>query len=188
MRKKLLVSLLTLFVMAICIPAYVNAQPGKGKGWGNSPYARRLKMERKIEKERAKYRRKVAQERFKNAVRSRRATDNVYYGSRDRRYRDRDDRYRNDDYYGNDPYYDDDYYYDDDPYYDDGYYRDDRSVYRRHRNAINIGIGAGAGAVVGGIVGGKKGALIGAGVGAGAAAVYTYGINPKDKRRPRIYR
>ena len=31
-------------------------------------------------------------------------------------------------------------------------------VYRRHRNLINIGIGAGGGALLGGIVGGKKGA------------------------------
>lgn len=63
--------------------------------------------------------------------------------------------------------------------------RDRRSVYRRHRNLINIGIGTGAGAIVGGIIGGKKGALIGAGVGAGAGAAYTYGINPKKKRRYR---
>ncbi len=56
------------------------------------------------------------------------------------------------------------------------------SVYRRHRNLINIGIGTGAGAIVGGILGGKKGALIGAGVGAGAGAAYTYGIRPKKRR------
>jgi hypothetical protein len=67
-------------------------------------------------------------------------------------------------------------------YYNNGR-RDRRSVYSRHRNLINIGIGTGAGAIVGGIIGGKKGALIGAGVGAGAGAAYTYGINPKKKRR-----
>ena len=61
--------------------------------------------------------------------------------------------------------------------------RDQRSVYSRHRNAFNIGIGGAAGAIVGGIIGGKKGALIGAGVGAGSGAAYTYGINPKKKRR-----
>ncbi len=66
-------------------------------------------------------------------------------------------------------------------YYNNGR-RDQRSVYRRHRNLINIGIGTGAGAIVGGIIGGKRGALIGAGVGAGAGAAYTYGINPKKKR------
>ncbi len=66
-------------------------------------------------------------------------------------------------------------------YYNNGR-GDQRSVYRRHRNLINIGIGAGAGAIVGGIIGGKRGALIGAGVGAGAGAAYTYGINPKKKR------
>ncbi len=62
-------------------------------------------------------------------------------------------------------------------YYDDPYRP---SFYRRHRNVLNIGIGAGTGALLGGIFGGKRGALIGAGVGAGAGAAYTYGINPKN--------
>lgn len=35
------------------------------------------------------------------------------------------------------------------------------SVYRRHRNLINIAIGTGAGAIVGGLIGGKRGAGIG---------------------------
>lgn len=56
------------------------------------------------------------------------------------------------------------------------------SVYRRHRNLINIGIGAGGGALLGGIVGGKKGAGWGALAGAGAATIYTYKINPKKRR------
>lgn len=63
----------------------------------------------------------------------------------------------------------------------------DKNFYQRHRNLINIGIGGVAGAVVGGLIGGKKGALIGAGVGAGSGAAYTYGINPKDKKKERRY-
>ena len=59
----------------------------------------------------------------------------------------------------------------------------DKNIYDKHRNVINIGIGAGAGAIIGGLLGGKKGALIGAGVGGGGAAVYSYGINPKDKKK-----
>lgn len=57
-----------------------------------------------------------------------------------------------------------------------------QSVYDKHRNLINIGIGTGAGALIGAIVGGKKGALIGTAVGAGGSALYTYKINPKKKR------
>lgn len=56
------------------------------------------------------------------------------------------------------------------------------SVYRRHRNLINIGIGTGAGALVGGLAGGRRGAAWGALAGAGAGAVYTYKINPKQRR------
>jgi outer membrane lipoprotein SlyB len=68
--------------------------------------------------------------------------------------------------------------------------KEDKNIYDKHRNVINIGIGAGAGAIIGGLLGGKKGALIGAGVGAGGAAVYSYGINPKDdkKKKYRRYR
>lgn len=60
-----------------------------------------------------------------------------------------------------------------------------KNFYGRHRNAINLGVGTVGGAVLGGIFGGKRGALIGAGVGAGSGAAYTYGINPKNKRRYR---
>ena len=63
------------------------------------------------------------------------------------------------------------------------YREQNKNIYQRHRNAFNIGIGGAAGAIVGGIIGGKRGALIGAGVGAGSGAAYTYGINPKKKRR-----
>ena len=53
------------------------------------------------------------------------------------------------------------------------------SIYRKHRNLINIGIGTGAGALLGGLIGGKKGAAWGALAGAGGSAVYTYKIKPK---------
>lgn len=56
------------------------------------------------------------------------------------------------------------------------------SIYKRHRNLINIGIGTGAGALIGALVGGKKGALIGAAAGAGGSALYTYKIKPKQPR------
>ncbi len=61
------------------------------------------------------------------------------------------------------------------------------SFYRRHRNAINIGIGTGAGALLGGLIGGKKGVLLGSLVGAGGSALYTYKLNPKTKRYYRVY-
>ena len=61
------------------------------------------------------------------------------------------------------------------------------NIYQRHRNLINIGIGAGAGALIGGLTGGKKGALIGAAAGAGGGALYTYVINPKTKKREKRY-
>lgn len=60
-------------------------------------------------------------------------------------------------------------------------------VYKRHRNLINIGIGTGAGALIGALVGGKKGALIGGAIGAGGSALYTYKLNPKNKRYERVY-
>jgi hypothetical protein len=63
-----------------------------------------------------------------------------------------------------------------------------QSVYDKHRNLINIGIGTGAGALIGAIVGGKKGALIGAAAGAGGSALYTYKINPKTKKYYRVRR
>lgn len=56
------------------------------------------------------------------------------------------------------------------------------NVYERHRNVINIAAGTGAGALIGVLIGGKKGALIGTAVGAGGSALYTYKINPKDRR------
>jgi len=59
----------------------------------------------------------------------------------------------------------------------------DRSVWDRHRDKITTGIGAGAGAVLGGAVGGKKGSVIGALLGGGGAALYTYKLRDKNRRR-----
>jgi len=56
------------------------------------------------------------------------------------------------------------------------------SFYRRHRNMINMGIGAGAGALLGGLMGGRRGVAYGLMGGAGAGALYTYGLNPKRRR------
>jgi hypothetical protein len=56
------------------------------------------------------------------------------------------------------------------------------SFYRRHRNAINMAIGTGGGAVLGALIGGRRGALIGALAGAGGSALYTYKLNPKNRR------
>jgi len=59
----------------------------------------------------------------------------------------------------------------------------DRSFWDRHRDKITTGVGAGAGAAVGAAIGGKKGALLGAIIGGGGAAVYTYGVRDKERRR-----
>ena len=59
----------------------------------------------------------------------------------------------------------------------------DRSFWDRHRDKLTTGIGAGAGAVVGGVAGGKKGAVIGALLGAGGAALYTYKLRDRERRR-----
>jgi hypothetical protein len=56
------------------------------------------------------------------------------------------------------------------------------SFYRRHRNAINIGIGTGAGALLGGLLGGRRGVALGALAGAGGSALYTYKLRPKQRR------
>lgn len=68
-------------------------------------------------------------------------------------------------------------------YYTQGYVESRRpSFYRRHRNVINMGIGAGAGALLGGLIGGRRGVGYGLLGGAGAGALYTYKINPKKRR------
>ena len=56
------------------------------------------------------------------------------------------------------------------------------SIYKKHRNLINIGIGTGAGALLGALIGGKKGAAIGALAGGGGSALYSYKIKPKTRR------
>ena len=62
------------------------------------------------------------------------------------------------------------------------------SVYRKHRNLINVGVGTAAGAILGGLIGGKKGALVGAAAGAGGSALYTYKLNPKKTRYYKVRR
>lgn len=56
------------------------------------------------------------------------------------------------------------------------------SFYRRHRNMINMAIGAGGGALVGGLLGGRRGVGLGLLGGLGAGALYTYKLNPKRRR------
>jgi hypothetical protein len=69
-----------------------------------------------------------------------------------------------------------------------GYVEERRpSFYRRHRNLINMGIGAGAGALIGGLLGGRRGVAYGLMGGAGAGALYTYKLNPKKRRYYRRY-
>jgi osmotically inducible lipoprotein OsmB len=63
-----------------------------------------------------------------------------------------------------------------------------RSTYQKHKKLIDIGVGAGVGAIIGALIGGKKGALIGTAAGAGGGALYTYVINPKTRKRVRVYR
>ena len=68
-------------------------------------------------------------------------------------------------------------------YYTQSYVENRRpSFYRRHRNAINIGIATGAGALIGGLLGGRRGVAYGLLGGAGAGALYTYKLNPKKRR------
>ena len=68
-------------------------------------------------------------------------------------------------------------------YYTESYVasRSRPSFYRRHRNLINMGIGAGAGALLGGLLGGRRGVAYGLMGGAGAGALYTYKLNPKRR-------
>ena len=68
-------------------------------------------------------------------------------------------------------------------YESDGDWNRDRSVWERSRDKITTGIGAGAGTVVGSAIGGKKGAIIGAIAGGGGAALYTYVLRNKNRRR-----
>lgn len=68
-------------------------------------------------------------------------------------------------------------------YRDRDYWDRDRSFWDRHRDKLTTAAGAGGGAVIGGLVGGKKGAIIGAIAGAGGAALYTYKLRDKDRRR-----
>jgi hypothetical protein len=56
------------------------------------------------------------------------------------------------------------------------------SFYRRHRNMINMAIGAGGGALIGGLLGGRRGVGLGLLGGLGAGALYTYKLHPKRRR------
>jgi len=89
-----------------------------------------------------------------------------------RRYEQRvaDSRYRNEAYR-------------DRSYRDRDYWDRDRSVWDQHRDKITTAAGAGGGAVIGGLIGGTKGAIIGAIAGGGGAALYTYKLRDKDRRR-----
>ena len=66
---------------------------------------------------------------------------------------------------------------------DRDYWDRDRSVWDQHRDKITTAAGAGGGAVLGGLIGGTKGAIIGAIAGGGGAALYTYKVRDKDRRR-----
>lgn len=57
------------------------------------------------------------------------------------------------------------------------------NFYRRHRKAINIGVGTGAGLLVGGLIGGRRGAAIGGLAGAGGGWYYTHKQRPKNHAR-----
>ena len=59
----------------------------------------------------------------------------------------------------------------------------DRSFWDRHRDKLTTGIGVGAGAVLGSAVRGRKGAVIGALLGGGGAALYTYKLRDRNRRR-----
>jgi hypothetical protein len=67
--------------------------------------------------------------------------------------------------------------------YYDFHRRDNRSFWDKHRDKLTVAIGAGSGAAVGAIAGGKKGAGIGALAGGGGAALYTYLLRDRNKRR-----
>ena len=70
-----------------------------------------------------------------------------------------------------------------DRYRDRDYWDQDRSVWEQSRDKITTAAGAGGGAIIGGLIGGTKGAIIGAIAGGGGAALYTYKIREKDRRR-----
>lgn len=66
------------------------------------------------------------------------------------------------------------------------YYYKKPNFYRRHRKAINIGVGTGIGALVGGLIGGRRGAGIGALAGAGGGYLVTKKQHSKNYYR-RVY-
>ncbi len=60
-----------------------------------------------------------------------------------------------------------------------------RSFYKRHRDKLNVAMGAGAGAATGALIGGKRGAGIGTLAGGGGAALYTYKLRHRKHRHYR---
>lgn len=87
------------------------------------------------------------------------------------RYHSRYDN-RNSQVYREDTYRNRDYRYD-----------RDRSIWDKSRDKITTAGGVAGGAVLGGLIGGKKGAIIGAITGGAGAAIYTYKIRDKNRRR-----
>ena len=71
------------------------------------------------------------------------------------------------------------------------YYYKKPNFYRRHRKAMNIGIGAGIGALAGGLIGGRRGVAIGGLAGAGGGYLVTKKQKSKNyykRRYVRVYR
>lgn len=62
------------------------------------------------------------------------------------------------------------------------------NFYKRHRKALNIGIGAAAGMLVGGLIGGGRGVAIGGLAGAGGAALVNTRLRSKKYGRQVYYR
>jgi uncharacterized protein YcfJ len=71
------------------------------------------------------------------------------------------------------------------------YYYKKPNFYRRHRKAMNIGIGAGIGALAGGLIGGRRGLAIGSLAGAGGGYLVTKKQKSKNyykRKYVRVYR
>jgi uncharacterized protein YcfJ len=71
------------------------------------------------------------------------------------------------------------------------YYYKKPNFYRRHRKAMNIGIGTGIGALAGGLIGGRRGLAIGSLAGAGGGYLVTKKQKSKHyykRKYVRVYR
>lgn len=58
-----------------------------------------------------------------------------------------------------------------------------RSFYQKHRNKVNVALGAGAGALIGGLIGGRRGVGIGLLAGGAGTALWTYKLRHRNQRR-----